>query len=66
MEQVVWQAVEVAGFGVQYDHLFCLLASIPAGTELGLVGIPKGDRILEWNEFKSSLTYARKNAFFLT
>ena len=66
LEQIVWQAVEVAGLGVQYDHLFCLLASIPAGTEHGLVGIPKGDVILERNEFKFPLTYVHKNAFFLT
>ena len=64
LEQVVWQAVEVSGLGVQYDHQFCLLASIPAGTELGLVGIPKGDVILERNQFKSPLTNARENAFF--
>ena len=64
LEQVVWQAAQVAGRGVQYDHQIRLLTLVPAGTKLRFVGIPKGDMILERNQFKAPLAYARKNAFF--
>ena len=64
LEQVVGQAVEIARRGVQYDHQIRLLTKVPAGTEPGFVGIPKGDRVLERNQFEAPLAYTRKNTFF--
>lgn len=49
---------------MQHNHQVCLFTPVPAGPELGLVGIAEGYRVLERNQLEAPFVYALENTFF--
>ena len=63
-KKIVRQAADVACLRSQYDYEISLFASVPAGSELRLVGVAERDAVFKRDQLESSLTDSFENPFF--